>query len=179
MQWKPHAGFVPRGFCGALGTSTEVQLVLVTAEPGDPLAGETHEDRTVAELMDFSLESLRCGITPFHNNIRLIIEMCFPNLPFEKQMRHVWRTNAVLCSAAIESGPIPVAVADTCVRSYLLPQLALFPRAVVGALGHKAQLRLARQGVSAFPALHPSSRVSNEEKHASWRALAARIHARS
>lgn len=177
MQWNPSAGHVPRGFCGALGTPSEVWLVLVTAEPGDPLPGETHNG-TLQWAMAASLDSLRRRATPFHSNVRLIIDMCFPNTPLEQQLRFVWRTNSVLCSAEIESGPVPIAVVDTCIRAYFLPQIALFPNALVAALGHKAQSRLARHGISAFPALHPSSRVSTKEKQASWRALAAAVHAR-
>jgi hypothetical protein len=178
MRWDPCSGHVPRGFCGALGAASEVRLVLVTAEPGDPLPGETHEG-TVQGAMTVSFETLRQRATPFHANVRLIIDMCFPNMTLEQQMRYVWRTNSVLCSAAVESGPVPIAVVDTCVRSYLLPQLSLFPNALVAALGHKAQSRLARHGINACPAQHPSSRVSNKKKHASWRKLAAEVRRRA
>ncbi len=41
MRWNPARGHVPRGFCGALGRLSEVQLVLLVAEPGDPHQGES------------------------------------------------------------------------------------------------------------------------------------------
>jgi hypothetical protein len=41
-RWSPREGHVPRGFLGAIGQLSEVELVLVVAEPGDPLAGEDH-----------------------------------------------------------------------------------------------------------------------------------------
>jgi len=42
-KWDTGKGYAPRGFVGALGSLDEVELVLVAAEPGDPLPGETHE----------------------------------------------------------------------------------------------------------------------------------------
>ena len=39
-KWCPEKGFVPRGFLGAIGSIQDVRLVLLTAEPGDPLAAE-------------------------------------------------------------------------------------------------------------------------------------------
>lgn len=36
-RWKPEKGHVPRGFVGALSSRKEVEVVLVVAEPGDPL----------------------------------------------------------------------------------------------------------------------------------------------
>jgi hypothetical protein len=40
--WRPEKGHVPRGFIGAFGTLDDVKLVLVVAEPADPLPGEQH-----------------------------------------------------------------------------------------------------------------------------------------
>jgi hypothetical protein len=42
MRWIPEAGHVPRGFLGACGDLSDVELILVFAEPGDPHFGETH-----------------------------------------------------------------------------------------------------------------------------------------
>jgi uracil-DNA glycosylase len=93
-------------------------------------------------------------------------------LGLDKQLRQIWRTNSVLCSAVVEGGNVPNAIVRTCISSYLKPQLALVPNAMVAALGRKAQNRLASNGIAAYPALHPSSRVSNEEKFDSWKGLA-------
>jgi len=51
-RWDPGKGHVPRGFVGALGSLDEVKLVLVAAEPGDPLPGETYERADPADLLD-------------------------------------------------------------------------------------------------------------------------------
>lgn len=173
MRWSPSSGHVPRGFCGALGDIGDVELVLVTAEPGDPLHGEVHTD--VESALEYSLSCLRSTATPFHRNIRLILDFCFPQQSLDQQLRRTWRTNSVLCSARVECGRIPQAVERTCMSNYLVRQLALIPHAFVAALGKKAQDRLRRQGIPFFPAAHPSSRRSNDEKHASWRALAEEL----
>jgi hypothetical protein len=177
MRWSPSEGHVPRGFCGALGTVAEVNLVLVTAEPGDPLPGEAHT--SIESTVEYSLRGLREGVTPFHRNICLILNLCFPNQSLDEQLRRTWRTNSVLCSAKVECGPVPRVVESACMRRYLAPQLALLPHALVAALGGKAQKRLGREGIACFSALHPSSRKSNAEKLASWRALAAELHRRA
>lgn len=170
MRWSPADGHVPRGFCGALGDVAEVELVLVAAEPGDPLRGESHND--FSSTVAHSLSCLRFPPTPFHQNVRLILNMCYPNQSLDEQLRRVWRTNAVLCSAKVECGRVPRSVERTCVSLYLSQQLALVPHALVAALGTKAQRRLRQEGIRYFPAAHPSSRKSTKEKHASWRALA-------
>lgn len=178
MRWSPDEGHVPRGFCGATGSPEEVELILVTAEPGDPIAGERYLAGDLAAPMQWSEQSLRHPPTPFHQNIRRILNLCFPGLSLDQQMRHVWRTNSVLCSARVESGSVPSTVEITCAKTYLLPQIAAFPRAVVAALGGKAQRRLERAGIECWPALHPSSRKSNADKQASWQALADCVRAR-
>ena len=177
MRWCPSSGHVPRGFWGALGDVRDVELVLVAAEPGDPLPDESHKGiQSPLELFEsvseYSLQCLRSPATPFHRNIRLILDLCFPHQPLDQQLRRTWRTNAVLCSAEVECGPVPRQIEETCVTTYLRRQLALLPHAFVAALGDKAQRRLERQGISFFPALHPANRKSNEEKVRSWTALA-------
>ena len=176
MGWNPPAGHVPRGFCGALGSSDEVELVLVTAEPGDPLPGEVHTG--LESAVTTSIEGLRNRVTPFHRNVRLILDLCFPGQSFEEQLRRTWRTNSVLCSAQIEGGSMPRPIEDICIQTYLRKQLALMPNALVAALGGKAQNRLRRHGIKFFPAVHPSSRISTPAKHASWRALAEELNSR-
>ncbi len=175
MCWSPADGYVPRGVCGATGDLSEVELVLVSAEPGDPLPGEVHDGNGIASTAVFSVQCLRCPPTPFHGNVRHIMDLCFPGCSFDDQLRKVWRTNSVLCSAKMECGSIPGDVERTCIAEYLTKQLALVPHAVVAALGAKAQRRLRQAGISAFPALHPSCRESNEAKQASWQALAERV----
>ena len=53
-QWKPERGHVPRGFVGALGSTDEVEVVLLIAEPGNPY--------TVGEILSES-EYIQPGIS--------------------------------------------------------------------------------------------------------------------
>lgn len=42
MQWNPSNGHIPRGFCGARGITSNIELVLVMAEPGNPDDSENY-----------------------------------------------------------------------------------------------------------------------------------------
>jgi hypothetical protein len=148
MRWNPAAGHVPRGFLGACGDLSEVELVLVVAEPGDPHEGESHTGLDSA--YNYAAFGFRSGKDLFHRNIRKILDMCWPNLPFELQMRRVWLTESVLCSAQKECGPVRKSTSLACGRRYLLPQLETFPDALVVALGNKANDRLIALGVRDF-----------------------------
>jgi len=79
----------------------------------------------------------RGGKDLFHRNVHTILDLCFPDLPFEAQIRFTWITDSVLCSAPAECGGAPPSVERECVARFLQPQLALFPCAVVAALGAK------------------------------------------
>ena len=146
MRWRPERGHVPRGFCGATGALGEVRLILVTAEPGDPHETERHLG-TPAELLAsayrYASVCLQAGTDLFHRNLRRFLSLCWPGETFEDQLRKTWLTDTVLCSAAKEGGSVPASVKRECRARYLEAQLALFPRAVVVALGRKAERRLA------------------------------------
>lgn len=179
MRWQPENGHVPRGFCGATGRIDEVQLVLVVAEPGDPGFGESYSGNSIDEALEVSLSGIRNPTRPFHKNVRKIMDICFPGTALDEQLRRTWRTNAVLCSATVKCGPVPRTIEDTCVSSYLVRQLELFPNAMVAALGGKAHRRLSRAGIQSLPALHPTCRESDTAKFASWQAIARELRRRS
>lgn len=145
MRWKPSHGHVPRGFCGATGALEEVRLVLVTAEPGDPHAKEQHlgaPTEMLGSAYRYASACLQSGTDLFHRNLRRFMTLCWPGETFEQQFRKTWLTDTVLCSAAREGGSVPAAVKRECRTRYLEAQLALFPSAVVVALGKKAERRL-------------------------------------
>lgn len=148
MRWLPDVGHVPRGFFGATHDISEVELVLIVAEPGDPVAGESHHNIDAA--YQYAGYALRTRRDTFHRNLRAIIDSCWPYLTFEQQMRKVWVTESVLCSAQRECGPISRSVSLACGQRYLLGQLSLFPNALIVALGRKAQARLTALGWSKF-----------------------------
>lgn len=72
-------------------------------------------------------------------------------------------TESVLCSAKQEGGHVGASIARECVQRYLVPQLELFPNALVVALGTKAQYRL-KGIVDYFPAFAVAPPGCNKSK---------------
>jgi len=147
MRWKPCGGHAPRGFCGAKGELEEVALVLVMAEPGDPHPEEAHlSDGTPLGMLRstarYTERCMRTNKDQFHVNVRHILDLCFPQLAFDDQLRRAWITDSVKCSAVHEGGRVRVSSARACRLHYLERELALFPSATVVALGRKAQERM-------------------------------------
>ena len=111
MQWLPGRGHVPRGFCGALGQLGDIELVLIVAEPGDPPPDESYAADSPEEFFQAVCEYVfKCFYfrkNQYHNNIRYILDQCWPELTFEfdEQMRRTWITESTLCSAEKECGP--------------------------------------------------------------------------
>lgn len=185
--WDPARGLVPCAFGGAIGSLDDVRLIIVTAEPGDPpdAAGYrgTPADMVRNSLRIFHEAMANGGIerrgrpTPFHRNMRRILDAFWPDEPLETQLRKTWTTNAVLCPAEVSGGAHADHVERTCAHTYLARQLELFPTAFVLALGGKARDRMRAAGLR-FDAvgLHPSARKSDSEKAASWDAAARQYH---
>jgi len=181
MRWNPQAGHVPRGFCGATGTLEEVALVLVVAEPGDPHFAEAHPAEPEAALGSTYAYAYRCfrdGKDLFHRNVRAILDLCFPGMTFDEQMRRTWLTESVLCSALKEGGSVRGAVGTACRSRYLARQLALLPNAVVAALGSKAAVRMKGLSFIAASAAAPPGCNFRGSKE-SWAAIATAVHARA
>lgn len=155
MRWNPQAGHVPRGFLGACGQISEVEMVLVFAEPGDPHIGESHSGLQSAYV--YATFAFRTGKDLFHRNVRKILDLCWPNMPFEEQMSKVWLTDSVLCSAPKEGGHVSRAVSLACGHRYLVDQLALFSNPLIVAVGSKAQSRLRALGVQEFMSVYAAA----------------------
>lgn len=184
MRWAPEAGHVPRGFAGATGDLDAVRLVLVCAEPGDPQAWERYDGHSHEDILrathDFTYASFRDGTDLFHRNVRDILDMCFPDSPFDEQLQQTWITESVLCSARVESRAVSSATAKACRATYLERELDVLPSAVVVALGAKARDRMkgiTREVVEAFAASPPGCNMPGARP--SWRAAAARVRAAS
>ena len=183
MRWDPPGGHVPRGFRGATGTIDEVKLVLVCAEPGNAYDDETHDGPTPLDKLCSAYtrgnEYIERPSDQFARNIRTILNMAWPGVSFEQQMRKTWLTESVLCSAAVEGGRVPLLVERECADRYLLRQLALFPDARIVALGNKAQHRLGRIGVAlvaAWAAAPPG--CNRREAPESWSRAVAGLTSR-
>jgi hypothetical protein len=180
MRWSPYNGHVPRGFCGCTGSCEEVRLVLIVAEPGDPHPGEIHSvkagpEELLEETFSYSYRCYREGKDKFHRNVRHILNLCWPNLSFDEQMRKTWITESVLCSASRECGTVPCQVWRECTRRYLFPQISLFRRAIVAALGSKARARtVGIPGVCSVGAAAPPG-CNHWRARESWEELAGSV----
>ena len=130
------------------GELDEIELVLVFAEPGDPHEQEVHTG--LVSAYEYANNCFKHGKDQFHRNVRTILDLCWPNLDFDHQMRKTLLTDSVICSAKIECGGVSTSTSCECVKKYLLPQLALLPNALVVALGGKSQKRLKMGGYSNF-----------------------------
>lgn len=180
MKWSPRDGHVPRGFCGAIGELSDVKLILVCAEPGDPHKSENHDaDGTANGIFESVCKYVWLCFESkediFHRNIRKILDFCFPGKIFDDQMTKTWITDSVLCSASIECGSIPNET--ECTKRFLEKQIKLFPNAIVVALGYKAAKRLKKAGIeniiTAVAAAPPGSNRKNAEE--SWKRIANHI----
>lgn len=179
MRWDPAAGHVPRGFFGATAGVSNVELVLVVAEPGDPMPGESHTGLDSA--YEYAMDAFRRGRTLFHQNVRYILDRCWPGMSFDDQLKRVWMTESILCSASFEGGRVGSAIARACGSRFLRPQLTLMPHAVVAALGGKARERLRLAGISDFieaaSVAPPGCNFKGSRE--SWDKVAAAVRART
>lgn len=158
----PTRGHVPRGFIGALGSLQAVEVVIIVAEPGDPLEGRRHvvKGNPVLEIETVCEEAYRVLDNPagrgrqFHRNVRQLLDLIYPGMPLPDQLRRVWITESVLCSACKESGPITRACERACVDRYLARQLALLPGRPHVPFGNKSR---DRAGLRGLLMAHPSS----------------------
>jgi hypothetical protein len=170
-RWKPESGHIPRGYYSRAKKLSEIRLVIITAEPGDPADGESYlgdsdtmmrqHQRHTQKFLDG--EIARTGKSPpFHRNLSKILSNCWPSLSPEKQWEHTWYTNTVLCSAQKSGGPIPTQGWQTCVQSYLQQQIEILPEAFILALGGKAKNRLTKSKIRFDAhAPHPSARPNS------------------
>jgi hypothetical protein len=165
-RWSPTAGHIPRGFIGATGKIEEVQLVLIAAEPGNPLSTESYvssdPDAYLDEVCERKISYLKNPNSDdgFSRNFRKVLDMCWESNSLEDQLKRVWLTDSYLCSAKKESGSVATASWRACAEVYLRRQLLLFQQrtnCLFVACGGKAQERvsrtLAHDGISLRPML--------------------------
>lgn len=150
-KWCPSEGHVPRGFVGALSSAEEVEVVVVAAEPGNPLSEETYRhnrvlfDRVFRHTFDLTMGRS----TQFHENLRCLLDLIFPKLEIGQQLEKAWVTESYLCSAPKEGGRIGATAEMECAERYLRKQLDLFGDVPVIACGGKAHRRVKR--VTRYP----------------------------
>lgn len=184
MRWCPEQGHVPRGFAGACHDLSEVELVLVSAEPGDPWPDECHSG--LESAYEYTIRafaeapSKKSREFTYHKNMRWILDRCWPSMPFEHQLRKVWITDSVLCSAVQQGGSVSKKACMACGNHYLLPQLKLFPEALIVAVGSKARDRLRALGVSDFLAVWAVAPpgCNSPKARKSWEDIVVRLRER-
>ncbi len=135
--WDPSRDIPPCAFGGATGSPDEVRLLIVTAEPGDPPDDAGYEgapEKMVRNSLRIFHEAMEKGgiertgrPTPFHRNMRRILDAFWPDEPLEAQLRKTWATNAVLCPAKTSGGEHPKIVERTCAATYLIKTTRLVP----------------------------------------------------
>ena len=178
-RWKPRGGHAPRGFVGALSSLEEVEVVLIVAEPGDPYGSDPIPlmlglDGMLNQTCKDTFEHYGDGVDLFHRNMRFLLDLIFPNIRFEEQLKKAWITEAYLCSAPQEGGNIPAKAWRGCAERYLARQLSLFKELPVIALGGKAQQRASRYApnlIKAYAIAPPGS--NHRPALPSWIAAAA------
>lgn len=180
-EWEPAKGLIPRGFLGATGDLSDVEVVMVLAEPGHPHQGEAYSHCVEAAdfpraARDHAYECFKTGKDLLHRNVRWFWGQLWPDQTFDDQLRRVWVTEGRLCSIRDEIGDVRD---STCSSIYLKRQLALLPKATVVAFGGKAQRYLKALGhvhLKAW-ALSPPG-ANNPQAKASWNNAIAEIVAR-
>jgi len=175
LTWNPERGFVPRGYFGAPRLISDIELVIVLAEPSNPVPGENHSwiagcADVASAMAERMTQSILSRNSAFSRNLTFILECCWTPLDLEAAIQRTWITESVLCSA--EYPCAPVLSAATCTSNYLIQQLHLFPAAFLVALGRKAQGRLRSLGYDAAYAPSPAKPSGNwhSSKHA-WEQL--------
>lgn len=146
MRWSPKQGHIPRGFCGGTGKPSHIELVLIMAEPGDPHPTENYSSKVSPEeklfaVADYAYSCYETGTDLFHRNVRAILDLFWPGMPFKEQMRKTWITESVLCSAQKEGGSIPATAWKNSRDTYLSKQIDVLSYRMAVALGSKARDR--------------------------------------
>jgi len=180
VRYSPDRGLMPRGFTGAFGSLEEIRLIILLAEPGEPVDGEKYDTSlSPRDLIDniawrVALAYERKKST-FHSNVRRVLDYCWPQLSLLDQLKRTWITESTLCSADVSAGPVPRLVTYTCASTYLAQQLALLPNAFTIALGGKASRRVElinrSASITAFAAGKPGCNLSGADP--SWLAAGA------
>ena len=172
--WEPSVGHVPRGFIGALGRLSEIKVVILVSEPGDPhYSRETYRGQNKLEqTCEYTFKVLNEGTDPFHKRLKYLLDLLFPGLPLNRQLRKVWITQTYLCSAPSESCPVPRAAEKECAARYLSKQLKLLRGRPVIALGCSKAHRRAKPVIPNPRCLkiawHPSARKSKADFEQSY-----------
>jgi len=171
---------------GARGDLSEINLVFVVSEPAEPGDGEIYcgsPEEMFSSYYNYAYAALKeLNMTrngneqPFHSKFRKILDIFIPETSFEDQMRKVWITDSVLCSAKKSGAVVDEDVEKACAHLYLRPQRILLSGAFWVALGNKAKNRMDKCGLAYdAKALHPSA-SDKYDPSTSWSRAAKKYH---
>ena len=105
--WQPANGHIPRGFLGATGDLSEVELIMLFAQPGAPHDEERYDPGAHStDLLLASVEhAYKCFSTSkysFHRNAIWFLKQLYPDLSFDEQLRRALSPTRTL---RMESAP--------------------------------------------------------------------------
>ena len=166
-RFDPAVGLIPRGYGGKPEDASDVRLIIVTAEPGDPAIGESYSGTALEmrkahlnhfeQAMCHGIQRYGSASSQFHQRLCEILELFWPALDLDAQLKVTWFTDAVLCSASKSGGMFPKEIEMTCATTYLRPQIQSMQNAAVLALGAKAIRRMKQAGLRVdLTGHHPS-----------------------
>mgnify|MGYP001222180831 CR=1 FL=1 len=174
-NWHPEKGHIPRGYLGATGEISEVEVVFVLAEPSHPL--ETYSKKAdpltyIKNCTDLAYECYLHNtyqgkpleINIGHQNLKIILNMLWPDLSFDQQLRKVWITESRLCSIDDKTGNIPLNQRYICSENYLKRQLKLLSHAEIVGFGGKAKKMLDKLDIEYHSAWAPFPPGANNPK---------------
>ena len=179
--WSPERGHIPRGFLGATASLSDVEVVMVFAEPGHPHADEKYDpSHAPAGLLESGLRHVydcyKNETDLFHRNVRWFLSQLYPGLSFDEQLGHAWLTEGRLCSIDNETGSTKDPL---CARNYLARQIDMLPNATVVAFGRKAEYyvnRLRVEHLTAYALAPPGA--NHKPARPSWERVIATIEER-
>ena len=121
MKWAPDIGYIPCGFGGGTNSVQEVRLVVVTAEPSDPLIGEAYNGspreiigKVTSLFEDYMFERVVDHKSRYFPNLRKILNLCWKHRSLIDQLRVTWITTAVKCSARTSGAAVSPAIEAAC-----------------------------------------------------------------
>jgi|APSaa5957512493_1039668.scaffolds.fasta_scaffold09398_2 hypothetical protein len=157
-NWDPKKGHIPRGYLGATGELSEVEVVIVLAEPSHPLEEYPEQSDPISYISACVSLAYECyafntyqgkplKVSVGHTNLIYILDSLFPDHSFDEQLRKVWITESRLCSIDKKIGEINKDHRLICSNNYLQKQLQILSHADVIGFGKKAQEMLSDMNI--------------------------------
>ena len=123
--WKPSVGHVPRAFIGALGRLSEIKVVILVSEPGDPhYSLETYRGpNKLEQTCEYTFQAIENGTDRFHKRLKYPV---FPILGVLRLNGQSKRDDGMIFGSckAIQSPVYPIRDAILAVNHASCPSLS-------------------------------------------------------